>query len=125
VMTGIPVPVPALPGRPGPPPPGNLTCYEWAGGAPGAAAWSYVRSFPSAEVATVTLLYEIRVTGTLPPEALADFEGLTVSEEPVETVLHGPMPDQAALHGLLARLELFGVQVVEIRRLQRPAPGDG
>jgi hypothetical protein len=60
--------------------------------------------------------YEIRVVGILPPEALLDFERLTASVEPVETVLHGPLPDQAALHGLLARLETFGVQVLEVRR---------
>ena len=48
--------------------------------------------------------YEIRVAGTLPPEALLDFERLTASVHQVETVLHGPLQDQAALHGLLARL---------------------
>jgi hypothetical protein len=68
--------------------------------------------------------YEIRVAGVLPPEALLDFERLTASVEPVETVLHGPLRDQAALHGLLARLENFGVQILEIRRLhQRDPPG--
>jgi hypothetical protein len=42
----------------------------------------------------------------------------------VETVLHGPLADQAALHGLLARLEMFGAQVLEVRRLQaRAQPG--
>lgn len=66
--------------------------------------------------------YEIRVTGVLPPEALLDFERLTASVEPVETVLHGPLRDQAALNGLLARLETFGVQVLEIRRLQERDP---
>jgi hypothetical protein len=75
--------------------------------------------------------YEIRVVGVLPPEALLDFERLTASVEPVETVLHGPITDQAALHGLLARLETFGVEVVEIRRIhdrgpaaEENAPGD-
>jgi hypothetical protein len=77
----------------------------------------------SAEVSIVAqVYYEIRVTGVPPPEALLDFERLKVSVEPVETVLHGPIPDQAALHGLLARLEMFGVQVVEIRRLRGEAP---
>jgi hypothetical protein len=66
--------------------------------------------------------YEIRVTGVLPPEALLDFGRLTASVEPVETVLHGPIQDQAALNGLLARLETFGVQVLEIRRLQDRDP---
>ncbi len=61
--------------------------------------------------------YEIRIVGVLPPEALLDFERLTASVEPVETVLHGPLPDAAAVHGLLARLEEFGVEVLEMRRL--------
>ncbi len=66
--------------------------------------------------------YEIRVAGVLPPEALLDFERLTASVEPVETVVHGPLQDQAALHGLLARLETFGVQVIEVRRLHEKDP---
>jgi hypothetical protein len=66
--------------------------------------------------------YEIRVAGVLPPEALLDFERLTAAVEPVETVVHGPLQDQAALHGLLARLETFGVQVIEVRRLHEKDP---
>jgi hypothetical protein len=62
--------------------------------------------------------YEIRVAGVLPPEALLDFDRLTASVEPVETVVHGQIRDQAALQGLLARLEAFGIQVLEIRRLR-------
>jgi hypothetical protein len=66
--------------------------------------------------------YEIRVSGVLPPEALLDFDRLTASVEPVETVVHGPIRDQAALNGLLARLETLGVQVLEIRRLHGRDP---
>ena len=66
--------------------------------------------------------YEIRVIGVPPPEVLLDFERLSASVEPVETLLHGPLRDQAALHGLLARLQTLGVQVVEVRRLHDPAP---
>jgi hypothetical protein len=50
---------------------------------------------------------------------------LTASVEPVETVVHGPIQDQAALHGLLARLETFGVQVIEVRRLREKDPSAG
>jgi hypothetical protein len=69
--------------------------------------------------------YEIRVAGILPPEALLDFEKLTASVEPVETVVHGPLRDQSALKGLLARLETFRVEVLEVRRLHGMAmPAD-
>jgi hypothetical protein len=69
--------------------------------------------------------YEIRIAGVLPSEALLDFDRLTASVEPVETVVHGPLRDQAALQGLLARLEAFGIQLVEVRRLRgRDASAD-
>ena len=67
-----------------------------------------------------TIYYEIRVAGMLPPEALLDFQCLDSVQE-VETILHGPLPDQAALHGLLARLETFGAQVLEVRRFRGDA----
>jgi hypothetical protein len=69
--------------------------------------------------------YEIRIAGVLPPEVLLDFERLTASVEPVETVVHGPLRDKAALNGLLARLETFGIEVLEVRRLHERAPGVG
>jgi hypothetical protein len=68
--------------------------------------------------------YEIRVIGILPPEALLDFDRLTSSVEPVESVVHGPIRDQAALQGLLIRLETLGIEVLEVRKLHeqsRPA----
>ena len=70
--------------------------------------------------------YEIRVSGVLPPEVLLDFDRLTASVEPVETVVHGALQDQAALNGLLARLEAFGVEVIEVRRLhEKDQSADG
>ena len=62
--------------------------------------------------------YEIRVAGTLPSEVLQDFELLSAAPAPVGTVLHGPLPDQAALAAFLARLENFGANVIEIRRFR-------
>jgi hypothetical protein len=66
--------------------------------------------------------YEIRVAGTLPPEALLDFEQLNASVEPVETMVHGVIPDQAALYGFLTRLQSLGAQVLEVRRLHDREP---
>jgi hypothetical protein len=67
-----------------------------------------------------SLSYEIRVAGVLSPEALLDYDRLDVDQE-VETILLGPLPDQAALCGLLARLDVFGVQIREVRRLSTTA----
>ena len=73
-------------------------------------------------VAVSSPSYEIRVAGVLPLEVLLDFDQLTASVEPVETVVHGPLRDQAALNALLARLEMFGVEIREIRRRHESRP---
>jgi hypothetical protein len=61
--------------------------------------------------------YEIRIKGRLSDSALAAFEGLTASVEPVETVLCGPVADQSSLYGLLDRIQSLGLELVEIRQL--------
>lgn len=60
-------------------------------------------------------LYEIRVEGTVPPHVLLGFDALCISAEPVATVICGPL-DQAAMRGLLARLEIYRVELLGIRR---------
>ena len=65
--------------------------------------------------------YEIRIKGRLSDSLLAAFEGLTATVEPVETVLHGPVQDQSALHGLLDRIHSLGLELVEIRQLPAAA----
>lgn len=68
-------------------------------------------------------VYEIRVRGHLGP-ALADaFAPMTATAVPAETVLVGPLADQAALHGLLARVQALGLELVEIRRRIGAADG--
>ncbi|PVY97993.1 hypothetical protein [Actinomycetospora cinnamomea] len=61
--------------------------------------------------------YELRILGRLSPEVRADFSGFDVSEAPVETVLLGHVVDTAHLQGVLARLQAFGLQVLELRTL--------
>jgi hypothetical protein len=47
---------------------------------------------------------------------MPDFDHLSISAEPVVTVIHGSLPDQAALYALLARLEMYQIQLREFRR---------
>ena len=61
--------------------------------------------------------YEIRIRGRVTEPLLSSFEGMTSTFEPVETVLHGPVRDQAELHGLIDRIQALGLELVEVRRL--------
>jgi voltage-gated potassium channel len=65
--------------------------------------------------------YEIRVRGRVTPALLARFENMRSDVEPVETVLHGPLEDQAALHGVISLIQALGLELVEVRKL--PARG--
>jgi hypothetical protein len=61
--------------------------------------------------------FEIRIKGEVSEAVLASFEGLHGSVQPVATVLSGPVQDQAALHGLLDRIQALGLELVEVRQL--------
>jgi hypothetical protein len=62
--------------------------------------------------------YAVRVRGwSSDAELAASLEGLEVAVEPERTVLRGPLPDQAALLGVLARTRMLGLELVEVRRL--------
>jgi len=61
--------------------------------------------------------YEIRIRGRVTRSLLDSFERMESELEPVETVLHGPVRDQAELHGLLDRIQALGLELIEVRRL--------
>jgi hypothetical protein len=61
--------------------------------------------------------YEIRVRGRVSDATLSTFEGMDVDIAPAETVLQGPVVDQADLHGLLDRIQSLGLELIEVRRL--------
>ncbi len=61
------------------------------------------------------LVYRIRVRGQLSPQWSAWFEGLTVAETAGgDTTLTGELADQAALHGVLARIRDLGLELVSV-----------
>ncbi len=65
------------------------------------------------------LAYQIRLKGQLGSEWTDWFEGLTITlEEDGETLLTGPVVDQAALHGLLKKIRDLGMPLVSVNRVQ-------
>ncbi len=60
---------------------------------------------------------EIRVKGRLAPDWSAWFDGLAISHLPGgETLLAGPLPDQAALYGALIRIRDLGLELLSVSR---------
>ena len=67
-------------------------------------------------------LYEIRIKGHLESRWADRFEGLTIAlEENGDTLLTGPVIDQAALHGLLKKVRDLGMPLVSVSPVE-PGP---
>lgn len=63
-------------------------------------------------------IYQIRVKSHLGPEWTDWFQGLTITlEEDGDTLLTGPVVDQAALHGLLRKVRDLGMPLVSVNPL--------
>jgi hypothetical protein len=61
--------------------------------------------------------YELRVKGVLDSTWSAWFDGLQItSDDRGQTVIAGLVSDQAALHGLLAKVRDLGLELLEVRR---------
>ena len=66
-----------------------------------------------------SMVYQIRIKGHLGHQWTAWFEGLTITlEEDGNTLLTGPVVDQAALHGLLKRVRDLGMSLVSVSSVQ-------
>jgi hypothetical protein len=59
--------------------------------------------------------YEVRVRGRLGTTTLRAFPALRAETKGQDTLLYG-VPDQAALHGVLAQIEALGLELLEVRR---------
>jgi hypothetical protein len=68
------------------------------------------------------LQYEIRVAGSVPASVLEELEDVRIVTESVQTVLRGPVQDQAALVGIINRLQGWGIELHAIRQLQPGEP---
>jgi hypothetical protein len=64
-------------------------------------------------------LYEIRLKGHLDAQWMTWFDGLTITlDENGDTLLSGPVADQAALHGLLKKVRDLGMPLVSVVQIQ-------
>ena len=62
--------------------------------------------------------YEVRVRGQLSMTLLAAFPDLRAQVLQSETLLAGQLPDQAALFGVLDRIEALGLELLEVLRTE-------
>jgi len=65
------------------------------------------------------MVYQIRVKSHLGSDWTDWFEGLTITlEDNGDTLLTGPVIDQAALHGLLKKVRDLGMRLVSVNPIQ-------
>lgn len=62
--------------------------------------------------------YAICVRGLLGQALLAAFPELRAEARGADTLLSGPLPDQAALYGVLTQIERLGLELLEVRRIR-------
>jgi hypothetical protein len=63
-------------------------------------------------------IYQIRIAGHLGRHWAGVFDGLDIClEESGETLLTGPVVDQAALHGLLRRIRDTGMTLISVQQV--------
>lgn len=70
------------------------------------------------------MIYQIRINGHLSQQRMDWFDGLIVTlEEDGNTLLSGPMVDQAALHGVLKKVRDLGMPLLSVNSIG-PDPQD-
>jgi hypothetical protein len=64
------------------------------------------------------MVYEIRIKGHLGCQWTDWFGGLTITlEDNGDTLLTGPVVDQAAVHGLLKKVRDLGMPLISVNRI--------
>jgi hypothetical protein len=69
--------------------------------------------------------YQIRVDGVLDDRWADWFDGLQVTSDGTQTVILGLLADQAALHGVLAKIRDLGLCLISVRQLGPGEAPDG
>ena len=70
---------------------------------------------------TEPMVYQIRIKGHLGSQWADWFGGVTITlEDNGDTLLTGPVVDQAALHGLLKKVRDLGTPLLSVIRVEPP-----
>ena len=73
----------------------------------------------------LAMVYQIRIKGHLDPRWTEWFGSLTITlEDNGDTLLTGPVVDQAALHGLLKKVRDLGMPLLSVNPI-KPGQVDG
>jgi len=68
-------------------------------------------------------IYQITVLGHLSSDWSEWFDGLAIVQTSTgETILYGPLADQAALHGVLIKVRDLGLPLLSLRRIEAERP---
>jgi hypothetical protein len=71
----------------------------------------------AASIESMVERYEIRVGGRLSSAVAATFDVAEVRVDGRNTLLVGSLADQAALYGVLDRVQALGLELIEVRRV--------
>lgn len=66
-------------------------------------------------------VYEIRIEGQLSDQWTDWFDGLSIQPQSKGiTILRGPLPDQAALYGVLTKIHMLNLSLISVKRFTLP-----
>jgi hypothetical protein len=70
------------------------------------------------------LVYELSFKGAASETLAGAFEGCDVTTERGVTILRSAVPDQAALQGLIARINALGLELLDVHLVAESGGGD-
>jgi hypothetical protein len=73
---------------------------------------------PKNRISTGPEAYQIKVKGIIDLKWSDWFYGFTITHGEGDTQLTGKVPDQAALHGLLAKIRDLGLTLLSVERVE-------
>ena len=71
------------------------------------------------------LVYELSFKGAASSSLAGAFDGCLVTSHNGITTIRSVVADQAALHGLLARVHALGLEILDLRLVAEPGADDG